>query len=152
MPNSMALYSLIYVSNPIAPQSAADLERLADEAQSNNARLGVTGLLLYSGEHFCQVLEGDYPVLADLFARIEKDPRHGHVEVLLGTPIRLLFFPDWAMGVVDVSKSRHFDRAALRAICDRAEGQPQPADRAALDMLYAFRSSPLRPRGVTRAA
>lgn len=41
-----------------------------------NARVDVTGMLLYHGRTFFQVLEGDRGVVEPLFDRIGKDKRH----------------------------------------------------------------------------
>lgn len=132
-------YSLIYVSTVCNPLDKDALELLAANAQKFNQEHGLTGLLLYTGDHFLQMLEGDYHELTPLFERIEKDDRHHSVEVVLGAPATKRNFPDWSMGVLDVSKSSKLDHASMRYICDHAEGQPDAAGDVALKMLDMFR-------------
>jgi hypothetical protein len=47
-----------------------EVQKILQSAQKNNPRINVTGALLYSGGWFCQVIEGDYEVLDELFETI----------------------------------------------------------------------------------
>lgn len=147
----MKLYSLIYISTPVKHFEHDELEQLARESQRNNAPIDITGLLLYSGDFFLQALEGDYEQLNDLYARIENDDRHLDLEVLIGAPATRRLFPDWAMGVLDVSESSRIDPELLREICDRAEGDSNAAQQAAMVLLEIFRYDPINDSGVTLA-
>ena len=55
-------------------------------------------MLLYHEGSFLQVLEGDGPVLDDLFATIGADRRHHRVVALLKREIDERHFGDWRMG------------------------------------------------------
>jgi hypothetical protein len=48
----------------------------------NNPRLGITGILCYSGDQFIQVLEGGRDEACELFNTIGRDPRHERVHTL----------------------------------------------------------------------
>jgi hypothetical protein len=78
---------------------AADLR-----ADRNSAR-GVTGVLLYQSGSFMQVLEGEPAIVEQIFAKIQRDPRHRDVLVLLRGNIETRNFGDWSMGFVDVRAS-----------------------------------------------
>ena len=147
----MKLYSLIYMSTPIRHFDHNELEQLAQESQRNNAPKDITGLLLYSGDFFLQALKGDYEQLNALYARLENDDRHRDLEVLIGAPATQRLFPDWAMGVLDVSESNRIDPELLREICDRAEGDTNAAQQAAIVLLEIFRYDPINDSGMTIA-
>ena len=51
-------------------------------ARSSNKKLGVTGALLITDDEFVQTLEGAEPVVRELYAKISKDKRHEHLELL----------------------------------------------------------------------
>ncbi len=147
----MKLYSLIYISTPVSPFKPDELEQLAIEAQRNNAAKNITGLLLYSGRIFLQVLEGDYDQLNTLYAKIENDDRHRDMEVLIGAPATRRLFSEWDMGVVDISRSSRIDPDLLRQICDRAEGDTNAAAQAAITLLEVYRHDPIHDSGMTLA-
>lgn len=52
-------------------------------ARRRNPALGVTGALLFDGECFAQLVEGEHDVVRALVQRIEADPRHVDMVVLL---------------------------------------------------------------------
>ena len=45
--------------------------------------LGITGILLFNGQQFFQVLEGNEEILESLFSKIQFDPRHRDVVELM---------------------------------------------------------------------
>lgn len=62
-----------------------------------NARRGITGLLLLDGRACFQVLEGFPDSIGELFAKIERDPRHHGVVRLLHRQTERRRFGDWSM-------------------------------------------------------
>lgn len=98
----MPLIRLFYVSRPRAGITAPEVHRIVGTSQMNNRRRGVTGLLVYDGHSFAQVLEGEPAALDELMARIGADDRHGQVQVLkreLDAPARR--FGAWAMHLLE---------------------------------------------------
>ncbi|BDW80947.1 hypothetical protein MACH24_03850 [Erythrobacter sp. Dej080120_24] len=77
---------------------------LATSARNNPAR-GVTGLLLYNGRNFLQLLEGDKAELDSLMARISTDPRHSGVSILHSGEVAERTCPKWAMKRVIIAES-----------------------------------------------
>jgi Sensors of blue-light using FAD len=59
--------------------------------------------LLYLQERFIQVLEGDPSTVKRLLNKIEKDPRHKKVSVLLEGESPERIFKDWSMGFKNLS-------------------------------------------------
>lgn len=96
----MPLCQIVYLSTANQPFSCEELGGLLTYARANNARNGITGLLLYHESEFLQVLEGDSQPLYRLFDDIEADPRHGRFRVLANGPVAAPTFPDWRMGFV----------------------------------------------------
>lgn len=94
----MALIRLIYVSTARDEASAAELEAILASAVRNNDRNGVTGMLVYAGGGFMQVLEGEEAAVDETFRRVERDPRHRDVFVLERGPIDERSFGRWSMG------------------------------------------------------
>jgi hypothetical protein len=92
------IVQVIYTSAAVHDLDDAELARILDVSVRNNARLGITGLLLYSARTFIQVLEGEQAVLDALLARIRTDPRHRNVDVLVRNEIREREFSQWHMG------------------------------------------------------
>jgi hypothetical protein len=68
----------------------------------NNARLGITGMLLHEDGCFVQLLEGHDDATDNLFAKICADPRHRGAMVLLKRDIEQRCFPDWSMGYTNL--------------------------------------------------
>ncbi len=93
-----ALQSVMYSSVAARPFEADDLLELLRISRANNAEAGLTGMLLYRGGRFIQVLEGPADTVDDLVATIRRDPRHGEMRVLLRETIEERAFADWTMG------------------------------------------------------
>jgi hypothetical protein len=69
-------------------------------ARSANKKQGVTGALLILDDRFVQTLEGPESVVRDLYAKISKDKRHEHVELLESGDVSSRVFGRWAMAKV----------------------------------------------------
>jgi hypothetical protein len=90
--------SLAYLSSASFPYSDGDLATLLLISRANNARVGVTGMLLYRDGQFLQVLEGPEDAVRDRYSRISADPRHRDVHKLMETTVSERQFPEWTMG------------------------------------------------------
>ncbi|MCJ2054041.1 BLUF domain-containing protein [Methylobacterium sp. J-070] len=100
-----ALYRLVYASKNLltGPEAEAAVEQILAASRRNNERVGVTGALMFNGGAFAQVLEGPQKSVEQTFERIQRDPRHGDVTVLEGTPITERGFVNWSMAFVGQS-------------------------------------------------
>lgn len=88
-----------YVSRLAPGQPVTVIAELLRVSRAFNRQHGITGALLFDGEHFAQLLEGDPAVVFALAARIEADARHAEVDVRLrleGAFPRL--FEHWVCG------------------------------------------------------
>ena len=112
----MALKSLTYTSLARLDLEASDLEAIHRTAREVNALEGITGLLIFNGTHFLQIVEGAPNAIDDLIERLRRDPRHNGVEVRDEREVAERSFPDWSMELVRVSAS-YFD--AKDTVSDR---------------------------------
>jgi hypothetical protein len=82
----MSLVRLVYFSRnrPDAARGAlADrVSEILSASVANNRQADISGGLIFSGEWFAQVLEGDRVAVAETFARIQRDARHGDVSTI----------------------------------------------------------------------
>jgi hypothetical protein len=98
------LTQFLYIST--APSlSRAAVEEIVETCAQNNPSRGITGLLLYNGRNFLQLLEGEADDVAALMALISVDPRHMGVSVLNRQEIAVRTCPDWAMKRVVIAES-----------------------------------------------
>lgn len=94
------LYRVIYISASKTLLDAAGIEEILMRSRRNNAKCGVTGVLLYHDGGFLQVLEGLRAPVERVFAAICADPRHHGVIKLWRGPVAVRLFGDWRMGFV----------------------------------------------------
>ena len=94
---------LVYASSAVRLFTPEELTDLLAVSRVNNARAGITGMLLYKGGNFLQVLEGDEQPVEALHAKILRDPRHKGVITLLRGPLEERAFPGWSMGFRDLA-------------------------------------------------
>ena len=104
----MALKSLTYTSLARLDLTAEDLEAIHRTAREVNALEGISGLLIFNGTHFLQIIEGAPQAIDDLVERLRRDPRHSGFEVRDERMVSARSFPDWSMELVRVSAS-YFD-------------------------------------------
>lgn len=90
-------YSIVYISTAVIDFGEAALLQLLARSRNFNQRAGITGVLLYGGGRFVQVLEGCPAVVRCLYARIASDPRHGRLEKLADGLVARREFKDWRM-------------------------------------------------------
>lgn len=71
-----------YVSSATIRISEAELNQISKISARNNAKVGVTGVLLLCGEFFFQILEGEQEAVDQVMERIRIDPRHRDIQIL----------------------------------------------------------------------
>ena len=101
----MKLTSVTYTSLARLDLQASDLEAIHRTAREKNALDGITGLLVFNGTHFLQIVEGAEDAIEDLVERLRKDPRHNGFEIRDRRKVDARSFPDWSMELVRVNAS-----------------------------------------------
>ena len=97
------MIQITYLSAATRAMSQDDLEDILKTARENNARLGITGMLLYGNKTFIQILEGEEDVVHKLVKTIKRDPRHTNFQIVKQKPIERHEYADWSMGFKRVS-------------------------------------------------
>lgn len=93
------IYKSVAYDETLENDALAALQKTAAE---NNARFGITGLLVVSGDQFLQVLEGDADKVNRLYANIIADARHHDIELISYESVGERYFDTWAMRLVDL--------------------------------------------------
>ena len=109
----MRLKSLAYTSLARPDLGPGDIRAIHQTARHLNALDGVTGLLIYNGRQFLQVIEGAESAIDDLLLRLEADSRHSELTVEDQRFIEDREFRDWAMELVQISVSDQQTRKDL---------------------------------------
>lgn len=105
---SIGLHRLVYASrNRIAggaDATAAEMQAILAASRRNNVAAGVTGALIFNRGIFAQVLEGARAEVEATFERIQRDDRHGQVQVLALETVALRAFANWSMAFIGRSR------------------------------------------------
>jgi hypothetical protein len=146
------LYRLIYCSRSRlrAETREAELRKIIEVSQRNNARNNVTGALMLVSDAFAQILEGSRKDVSRTMDVIGRDPRHDDLKILRAETAAERRFANWTMGLVSDPRnplpgaSDLFERA-FSGDADAAEGfdaiirdwyrtrEPHPTERRSPD-------------------
>ncbi|HWE02455.1 MAG TPA: BLUF domain-containing protein [Tepidisphaeraceae bacterium] len=136
----MSLIRLMYISDAAVKIVDDELSALIAAASLNNETLGITGLLLYSGGHFLQVLEGEELRVNSLYSRIVLDPRHTQTRQIMLKRIESRVFPHWGMQLVNTNQSAKLDRDRIDTALVRIRLSQGDSASDALTLMNEFRA------------
>jgi hypothetical protein len=97
------LVRLLYASRAVDTSEEA-IENILTQSRHYNPTCGITGILCTGGGIFLQALEGGRTAVNQLYAHIQKDPRHKDVVILHYEEITERRFAGWTMGQVNLSR------------------------------------------------
>ena len=132
---------LVYVSSATGKLGETDLLDLLEHSRRRNRALDLTGMLLYAGGNFFQVLEGEEKDVDEVYTSIVRDQRnHGHI-LMRREAIITRTFPEWSMGFRHLS---HHDIHGLKGYTEFLDRKMAPGEFAnkadiVIDLLYQFR-------------
>ena len=97
------MFEMVYESRVRERLTFGQITGLIMAARQRNAELGVTGLLLFDGEHFVQLLEGPEAAVQSIYRSINRDPRHTHISHYWGQTVARRSFEgfDLACAIAD---------------------------------------------------
>lgn len=129
------LFTLLYVSS-LAPRGRiSDVGDIARTSRLRNALDGITGLLVFDGTSFTQLVEGPLISIEALRARLAEDRRHVDMEVLVFDWVDdERRFPNWQLGY-HFADNDGGELAALRGLCGAEALAKFEALRASVDTL-----------------
>ena len=97
------MLQLIYFSTAQLGLDPQELEKILVSAIAYNQSKGVTGLLLFNGLNFLQILEGVPEDVDELYRKISADPRHSGLRLIRRQEINALSYPQWGMKLKEIS-------------------------------------------------
>jgi hypothetical protein len=143
------MHQLLYVSRTSRGLVPATLNGILAVSRTNNALLGITGLLIHIDGGFLQILEGEERIVRELYMRICTDRRHSEVRMLLDRGVAARAFTGWSMGYerpsLDDPESAGMFGVSREAILGRLSPQAGRVIAVMLETFYrVHRSDDLR--------
>lgn len=131
------LTTIIYRSHISDDFPVRTLPEMVNNASKLNAAHDVTGILLFNGTHFFQLLEGPETGIQAIYSRICADPRHHNVVELMRDYAPSRRFGNAGMELFDL---REHDRSSLlQAVLDKGTSKYRLTyDDRALQFLRTF--------------
>lgn len=141
----MELVHCLYCSASTVPDfGREELRALLDVCRANNAKLGITGMLLFRGGSFFQILEGDRAVVETLYEKIRKDKRHARVTKIIQEPIEERSFAEWTMGYSKISSKELATIPGLNDFFSQGKSYLELGEGRAKTLLAAFKEGKWR--------
>lgn len=88
---------LLYSSQAAQNITEKDILNILQKSHNNNAKENITGILLYGGNLFMQVLEGDELVVLKKYVTICEDKRNTNNKIIFISYTEKRMFDKWAM-------------------------------------------------------
>ncbi len=123
------LERLLYRSKATHTLGSLHLFNMLSEARAKNARMGITGHLLYTEEVFVQCIEGSPEAIESLWKSLQRDHRHYDLELLARGPLEIRRFSDWTMAFSSYPSLNRFNMPGFFGV-DK-EGMSAEAERCA---------------------
>ena len=125
------LIRTIYVSRASSPMPL-ELKEILAVSRKNNPLLGIGGAMCFLDGVYLQFLEGEAAAVDALYQKIEKDPRHTDVKMLVHEPIAPREYPDWSMALLTWHEETN---AIFKLFTQGSERDVYAADPANVDAL-----------------
>lgn len=134
---------LVYVSSASRDMSKDDLLHLLEQSRNRNQRQNVTGMLLYIGGNFFQVLEGGKNDVEEIYESITKDERNKGNIVILKENIDERTFSGWSMGFKHLTDQNLKSVEGFTEFLDRDIKPEEFATKSdkVLGLLYQFKEN-----------
>jgi len=110
------LCSLTYISNSAVEMNSESIKVLLNNSRAFNSENNISGILMMLDNKFIQVLEGELELVIDLYTKIEQDPRHKDLLILLNMKIKERTFKDWSMGFVKLENDEFSEESGFTNI------------------------------------
>ncbi|VED90383.1 cyclic-di-GMP phosphodiesterase (plasmid) [Klebsiella pneumoniae] len=117
------LTTIIYRSHAHSSISRTSIMKMIELANVHNIKSDVTGILIFNGIHFLQLLEGPQVQVNEIYSRICTDTRHYNIVELLNDVAPFRRFSNAGMELIDIDL--HINEDCLTAILNRGTTQHQ---------------------------
>ena len=94
---------LTYVSRYNTDNANIEVARILEQAQRNNERNGITGVLVINENYFLQSIEGARPVVNGLLRELIKDDRHFSLQIVECREVEQRRWDKWSMKYLTLS-------------------------------------------------
>jgi hypothetical protein len=112
---------ILYESVRTTPDRRSEVHEILEQSRHNNALDGVTGLLWADGDRFMQIIEGPDDSVAAAYERIERDPRHHDLRLLIDRAVDTREFGAWSMALRTAGETRdEFDERIGQLVAPRS--------------------------------
>ncbi len=126
---------LLYASQSALTVNEDSVRNILQTSRQNNALHGITGVLVFGGGVFMQVLEGPERNVLRTYLKITEDARHSDCRLIHITPTEERLFDQWTMGIID-SDPLEFQHISELRSC-RTESVPGDAFRKVMQLFLA---------------
>ena len=93
------ILQLIYTSVLSPSSSISEVSSIIRTSRTRNFSFGITGVLLFDGQQFCQYIEGEPNQVNTLSENIKKDSRNDDFKVLYSNTVEdMRRFSNWRAG------------------------------------------------------
>ena len=135
----MSVFQLFYVSQANATFNAEEIPNILAKAHAFNPSQGLTGVLMFRGGTFIQLLEGDEDKVRALYGKIGTDPRHRNLLTIFERRTDERIFSDWSMAYKEIGP---LDLRLINEILSwRALVGQEPVDEMKImEFLYRFKT------------
>ncbi len=96
----MSLSLLVYRSRSTNQLKKDKVVAMSKHFAVRNRDRDITGMLVFDGQYFMQILEGPRQKVTALYELIKTDPRHEEVVTVLDEPIYRRTFDEWGLGFI----------------------------------------------------
>ena len=98
------MQQLFYLSSARDGLKSDDLNKIVDSALRFNNENDITGIILYRGGIFLQLLEGEATLIQNLFEKIKLDHRHTNIVEVFNIPCKKRIFTTWSEGYREITE------------------------------------------------
>lgn len=126
---------LLYSSQALPSVNEDSVRDILQTSRKNNAQQGITGVLVFGGRVFMQVLEGSERSVLSTYLKILEDTRHSDCRIIHITPTEERLFGQWTMGIIEGDPLEFQHITELRSY--RTESVPGDAFRKVMQAFLA---------------
>ncbi len=140
---------IMYISTTTRKLSDEEVDEIGRRSTINNAKVGVTGILLSAHEFFFQILEGEPDDVDRVLERIRRDPRHQDVLILKAEhDIGERFFGRWSMRTVRLDGTSDLILQAIRIMLENITESHRIIERYTQPAVLRFLTDGVNPLSV----
>jgi hypothetical protein len=139
----MEILQLVYLSHATeAFNYDSDIDAILDHANRFNKEQAITGMLLFRGGVFLQLLEGPKEAVQNLYGKIATDNRHTSLKLLVKQNTTERLFENWSMAFTSIddidykkmSELIDWDEMSRKVVVEEGISNPE-----ILDVFKTFR-------------